>query len=156
MPNPERPRRHTTLCHVIMCSFPFTRQKWSWVSIEISKTLYKPSVKFRRTHGKTKTTARRVITAPRVIEQDAPPTLDTTGCGPVGQANAALIPFGSLPVEPSDGRSEVGSSDPVKPVLRGVDHFHFVPLLGLIGERGPRNRHRSSAFLSTPQRQLPG
>ena len=46
--------------------------------------------------------------APRVIGQEAPTTLDTTGCGPVGQANAALIPFGGLPVAPSDGRSEVG------------------------------------------------
>src|SRR2546426_7311430 len=32
--------------------------------------------------------------------------------------------------------------------LRGVDHFHCVPLLGLIGEEGQRYRRRSSEFLS--------
>ena len=113
-------------------------------------------VKFRRTHGKTRTTGCHVITAPRVIGPDAPTTLDTTGCGPVGQANAALTPFGGLPVEPSDGRSEVGSSDLVQPVLRGVDHCHFVPLLGLIGEGRQRHRRRSSEFLSALRRHLPG
>ena len=77
------------------------------------------------------------------------------GCGPVGQANAALTPFGGLPVEPSDGRCEVGSSDLVQPVLRGVDHFYFVPLLGLIGERGQHYRHRSSEFLSALRRHMP-
>ena len=113
-------------------------------------------VKFRGTHGKTRTTERHVITAPRVIGQDAPTTLDTTGCGPVGQANATLTPFGALPVVPSDGRSQVGSSDPGKPVLRGVDHCHCVPLLGLIGEGGQRYRHRSSEFLAALRRHLPG
>jgi hypothetical protein len=84
------------------------------------------------------------------------PTLDTMGCGSVGQANAALTPFGGLPVEPSDGRSEFGSSDPVKLVLRGIDHFHCVPLLGLIGEGGQRYRRRSREFLSALRRHLPG
>src|SRR5262249_52193492 len=105
-------------------------------------------VKFRRTHGKTRTTERHVIMALRVIGQVVLTTLDTTRCGPVGQANASLPPFGGLPVEPSDGRSEVGPSDPVQPVLRGVDYFHCVPLLGLIGEKGQRYRRWSREFLS--------
>ena len=112
-------------------------------------------VKFRRTHGKTSTTERHVIMAPRVIGQAAPTTLDTTRCGPVGQANATLPPFGGLPVEPSDGRSEAGSSDPVQPVLRGVDHFHCVSLSGLIGEKGQRYRRRSREFLSALRCHLP-
>jgi hypothetical protein len=114
------------------------------------------NVKFRRTHGKTRTTERHVIPAPRVIGQDAPPTLETTGGGPVGQANAALTPFGGLPVEPSGGRAAVGASDSVQPVLRGVDHCHYVPLLGLIGEGGQRHRRRSNEFLSALRRHLPG
>jgi hypothetical protein len=65
-----------------------------------------------------------------------------------GRPTLRSPPFGGLSVEPSDGRYEVGSSEPVKPVLRGVDHFYFVPLLGLIGERGQRNRRRSSECLS--------
>jgi len=122
----------------------------------VTDQIARGEVKFRRTHGKTRTTGCHVITAPRVIGPDAPTTLDTTGCGPVGQANAALTPFGGLPVEPSDGRSEVGSSDLVQPVLRGVDHCHFVPLLGLIGEGRQRHRRRSSEFLSALRRHLPG
>jgi hypothetical protein len=103
-----------------------------------------------------RTTEHHVITAPRVIEQDAPSTLDTTGCDPVGQANAALTLFGGLPVEPLGRKAEVGSSDPVQPVLGGVGHFHCIPLLGLIGEGGQRNRCRSSEFLSALRRYLPG
>ena len=47
------------------------------------------------------------------MEQDAPPTLDT-GYDSVGQANAALTPFGGLPGEPSGYGPEVGASDLVE------------------------------------------
>ena len=87
--------------------------------------------------------------------QDAPPTLDT-GYDAVGQANAALTPFGGLPVEPSGYGAAVRASDLAEPVLGGVDSFRCLRRLGPRSEGRPQHWCRSSEFLSALRRHLPG
>jgi hypothetical protein len=68
-----------------------------------------PEVSIRLTHGQQSAAEHHVITALGLIGQDDRVTLDTRSA-PIGQANAALVRFGSLPVEPSCGRFEVGEA----------------------------------------------
>src|SRR2546425_12935804 len=78
------------------------------------------------------------------------------GYDSVGQANAALTPFGGLPGEPSGSGSEIGASDLVELVLRGVDSFRFILRLGPRSEGRHHHRCRSSEFLSALRRPMPG
>ena len=110
-------------------------------------------VKFRRTHGKTRTTERHVIMASRVIGQNAPPTLDT-GYDPVGQANAERTPWLNRGLAMGHW-SAFGSSDEVNQALGGVGRFRFLPLLVETSEGGQRHRPRSSNLFPALWRHLP-
>jgi hypothetical protein len=64
-------------------------------------------VSIRLTHGQKSAAENHVITALGLIGQDDRVTLETRSA-PIGQANAALVRFGGLPIEPSCTGFEVG------------------------------------------------
>ena len=66
-------------------------------------------VSIRLTHGQKSAAEHHVITAPGLIGQDDRVTLETRSA-PIGQANAALVRFGGLPIEPSCTGFEVGEA----------------------------------------------
>src|SRR5438270_11380947 len=66
-------------------------------------------VSIRLTHGQKSVAEHHVITAPGLIGQDDRGTLDTRSA-PIGQANAALVRFSGLPVEPSCTGFAVGEA----------------------------------------------
>jgi len=68
-----------------------------------------PGVSIRLTHGQKSAAEHQVITAPGLIGQDDRVTLETRSA-PIGQANAALVRFGGLPIEPSCTGFEVGEA----------------------------------------------
>jgi hypothetical protein len=66
-------------------------------------------VSIRLTHGQKSASEHHAITAPGLIGQDDRVTLETRSA-PIGQANAALVRFGGLPIEPSCTGFEVGEA----------------------------------------------
>ena len=76
-----------------------------WGSVSTVKMV----VCIRLTHGQKSAAEHHVITAPGLIGQDDRVTLETRSA-PIGQANAALVRFGGLPIEPSCTGFEVGEA----------------------------------------------
>ena len=78
------------------------------LSFQSSRSCALP-VSIRLTHGQKSAAEHHIITAPGLIGQDDRITLETRST-PIGQANAALVRFGDLPIEPSCTGFEVGEA----------------------------------------------
>ena len=78
-------------------------------SYPVVSTLTMSHVSIRLTHGQKSAAEHHIITAPGLIGQDDRITLETRST-PIGQANAALVRFGDLPIEPSCTGFEVGEA----------------------------------------------
>jgi len=83
--------------------------RWNQEILVLSRAYMENAVSIRLTHGQKSAAEHHIITAPGLIGQDDRITLETRST-PIGQANAALVRFGDLPIEPSCTGFEVGEA----------------------------------------------